>query len=109
MNDFAKTEKSVDGILGWIFYYPTYFLLHIAFIYLLFKKQKQTRNYLILGLTGLIIISVGLALVGKFFEWSMVYNISYDAFQKLFGLPFILLFIEGGRILYNDIFTDSKN
>ncbi|MEP4535165.1 MAG: hypothetical protein ABJ004_18860 [Cyclobacteriaceae bacterium] len=104
MNEFAQTNKEVSGILGWIIYYPTYFLLHIAFIFLLFHKQKKTRNYLTIGLTGLIALSVGLALIGKVLELELIYNISYDAFQKLFGLPFILLFIEGGRILYYDIF-----
>jgi len=104
MNEFAQTNKEVSGILGWIIYYPTYFLLHIAFIFLLFHKQKKTRNYLTLGLTTLIVLTVGLALMGKVLGLELIYNISYDAFQKLFGLPFILLFIEGGRILYNDIF-----
>ncbi|MEO9476977.1 MAG: hypothetical protein ABJG41_15640 [Cyclobacteriaceae bacterium] len=103
-NSFSETTESISGILGWLIYYPTYFLLHVAFIFLLFHKQKKTRNYLTIGLTGLIALSVGLALIGKILELELIYNISYDAFQKLFGLPFILLFIEGGRILYNDIF-----
>jgi len=36
-------------------------------------------------------------------------NIFLGFFRSLFGLPFILLAIEGGRILYNDIVKLSKD
>jgi hypothetical protein len=107
-NDFSKKEGGRDDILGWLIYYPSYFLLHIAFIYLLFWKQKQLRHYLAIGLTVLIFLLVSLSIIGKIFEFQMLYLVSYESFQKLFGLPFILLFIEGGRILYKDVFDSVK-
>lgn len=103
LSDFAKSAENIDGILGWIIYYPTYFLLHITFIFLLFRNQVKVRNYLIIGLTVLIFLLVAFSLIGKLTGLNMLYQVSYDAFQKLFGLPFILLFIEGGRILYKDV------
>ncbi|MFT6868634.1 MAG: hypothetical protein ACJA08_003488 [Cyclobacteriaceae bacterium] len=108
---FSKAEEKKD-LFGWFIFYPTYYLLHITFISLLFFKQTKIRQYLIYGLSILIFLLVGFSALGKWLEITMLYKISYDAFQKLFGLPFILLFIEGGRILYKDIFEikeDVKN
>ena len=100
---FSKAPDQVKGILGWLIYYPSYFLLHILFIFLLFHKQKRTRNYLVIGLSGLIFFLIVMSITGKLFGIQPLYIVSYEAFQKLFGLPFILLFIEGGRILYKDV------
>ena len=103
MNSFSTSEEEVEGILGWLIYYPSYFLLHVLFIFLLFHRQKRTRNYLVFGLSGLILFLIVMSITGKLFGIQPLYIVSYEAFQKLFGLPFILLFIEGGRILYKDV------
>ncbi|MEO9803690.1 MAG: hypothetical protein ABJF04_10605 [Reichenbachiella sp.] len=88
---------------GWVIYYPTYFLLHVLFIFFLFKKQKKVRNSLIIGLTLLIFILLASILLGRFLDLFWLSNMSWVLFRKLFGLPFILLAIEGGRILYSDL------
>lgn len=94
--------------IGWIIYYPTYFLLHILFIYVLFNNQIKTRNILIIGLTVLVssivllwivFLNLGMLELAVFFKYQ---------FKNLFGLPFILLIIEGGRILYLDLIKLSK-
>lgn len=108
LSDFAESPEKIHGILGWIIYYPTYFLLHITFIFLLFRNQIKVRNYLMLGLTVLIFLLVAFSLIGKLTDINLLYQVSYDAFQKLFGLPFILLFIEGGRILYKDVMGNQN-
>ncbi len=61
-----------------------------------------------LGLTVLIFLLVAFSLIGKLTDINLLYQVSYDAFQKLFGLPFILLFIEGGRILYKDVMGNQN-
>lgn len=99
----ASKEEFQEQTLGWLIYYPTYFLLHIAFIYVLFANSPRTRNYLMLGLTALISMIIGCWLM---FIWLELPNLAYIArkqFRNLFGLPFILLAIEGGRILYKDM------
>ncbi|MEQ8237619.1 MAG: hypothetical protein RIA69_00330 [Cyclobacteriaceae bacterium] len=99
----AEIESVRHQTLGWLIYYPTYFLLHIVFIFLLFDRNRKVRNYLTIGLSVLIILLLS--------GWSLfsiigMHEISYFCrlqFRNLFGLPFILLAIEGGRILYNDV------
>ena len=106
IKNFSKAN--IDSGLGWLLYYPSYFLLHILFIFLLFHKHKKVRYYLVSGLSGLIFFLVSMSIIGKYFNIYSLYIISYEAFQKLFGLPFILLFIEGGRILYKDVMNTNS-
>ncbi|MFY0600316.1 MAG: hypothetical protein JXR03_11655 [Cyclobacteriaceae bacterium] len=103
MNNISRKKDRLDYVLGWAIYYPSYFLLHILFVLMLFKHQKKARNYLILGLTFLIFSLVFMSILGKVFDTEILYKFAYNSFQRLFGLPFILLFIEGGRILYKDV------
>lgn len=88
---------------GWILYYPMYYFLHVLFVCLLFKNQTKTRNAILIALTSLIAILISLILLGRAFEMKALSDVSWVLFRKLIGLPFILLAIEGGRILYNDI------
>ena len=104
----SSKEEGPAGVLGWLIYYPTYYLLHLVFIFLLFKHSRNVRNVVAVGLSLVVLILIVLILAGKYFELNMLYKISYESFQKLFGLPFILLFIEGGRLLYNDIFQQDN-
>ncbi|REE01622.1 XrtX-associated membrane protein [Marinoscillum furvescens] len=103
LNEFRETSSWEETILGWFIYYPLYFFLHIAFIFLLFRYNRKVRNWVALGLTVVVSTLVLGSVVGKLLDWEMMYVICYQGFQKLFGLPFILLAIEGGRILYNDV------
>lgn len=103
LNIFSKSPKWNDSLLGWLVYYPTYFLLHVIFIRLLFHHKKTVRNILILLLTTTILLLVLLAVLGKIYSLNTLYTFAYDTFNKLFSLPFILLSIEGGKILYEDI------
>jgi len=105
----ARTEVQQEQTLGWLIYYPTYFLLHIAFIYLLFNNNIKVRNYLMLGLTGLISGLVLLWMIFTSLQMPELGNFFRDQFKNLFGLPFILLAIEGGRIFYFDLVKLNKN
>ncbi|WP_258100429.1 hypothetical protein [Marinoscillum pacificum] len=104
----AKQDEFREQTLGWIIYYPTYFLLHIVFIYLLFDNNVRVRNYLMLGLTALICMLVFLWVLFTSIHIPEIGNFFRDQFKNLFGLPFILLAIEGGRILYTDITKLNK-
>lgn len=95
-------NKWNENKVGWLIYYPTYYLLHVIFIYSLFKKNISARNLLIIGLSGLIGVLLVCIILGKIYEIGYLYDISWNLFRSLFGLPFILLAIEGGRILYRD-------
>lgn len=99
----AKYEETREQTLGWLIYYPTYFLLHIAFIYLLFNGNRKVRNCLMVGLTGVIGLVVVFWIVFMAMGYSELGNFFRTQFRNLFGLPFILLAIEGGRILYKDM------
>ena len=84
-------------------------LLHLTFIFLLFRDQRKAKKYLSIGLISLVLILIGISLLGKVLEINAIYRTFNYAFKQLFGLPFILLAIEGGRILYNDINRLSDN
>ena len=89
--------------LGWTIYYPTYLLLHLLFIHLLFKNQPKIKKILSIGLTALVLLLVVFWFVLLQSGNPEAAGFFRNLFYKLFGLPFILLAIEGGRILYNDI------
>jgi len=106
-NNLSRNKEWDDDITGWLIYYPTYLMLHILFIYTLFYNQIRIRNWLIITLVGFVIIDLGLIIVFKQLEFDMLYRICYSLFQKLFGLPFILLAIEGGRHLFKELLTNE--
>lgn len=103
LNFFSLTNEYRDHYLGWLIYYPTYLLLHMIFIYALFQEKKKIRNRVAAGLIIFVIFLVVVATVSKLTRLEIIYQISYTLFQNLFGLPFILLAIEGGKIFMNDI------
>ncbi|MBR06546.1 MAG: hypothetical protein CMP48_02585 [Rickettsiales bacterium] len=105
----AEMEEQRQQTLGWLIYYPTYFLLHIVFIYLLFKNNLKVRNYLMIGLTALIVSLVLLWVLFLTCGFPELARFFRDLFKNLFGLPFILLIIEGGRIFYQDLVKLNKN
>ncbi len=99
----SRTPEYNDQALGWFLYYPTYFLLHLLFIQLLFKKQKRIRLLLTLGLTSLLTLIIFFWIFFLLIEQPSIAYFFRIQFRNLFGLPFILLAIEGGKILYNDL------
>lgn len=101
-NQAVSSELRYQSI-GWIIYYPLYLFLHVAFIYFLFINNKKTRNIVVIGLLSFVfgtiglwafLTAIGFPVIGDFFRLQ---------FRNLFSLPFILLMIEGGRILYLDL------
>ncbi len=102
-NQISSRKAYRQELAGWIIYYPTYLLLHIVFIFILFNKNKKARNYISIAVISTVFLLITLVILSKVFTLPDLYKFSYGLFQNLFGLPFILLFIEGGRILYNDI------
>ena len=103
LNEVTNQQKWNDTLLGWFLYYPSYILLHILFIVVLYHNRKKARNWLIVALIAVILILVLGIVVFKELESFTAYTAFVRMFRNLFGLPFILLVIEGGRILYNDI------
>jgi hypothetical protein len=103
LNKLSLRSDWDEFAVGFLIYYPTYLLLHILFIYVLFYNRIKIRNWLIIGLTVFVIIDIGLIIVFKELNFYLLYKICYTLFQQLFGLPFILLVIEGGRHLFKEI------
>lgn len=99
----AYKEEWKDQNIGWLIYYPGYFFLHIAFIYLLFYKQKKVRNTVALGLSVFIAFIVIAWVMASYFNLPNAAQFFRVQFHNLFSLPFILLAIEGSRILYKDL------
>lgn len=98
-----------EDLLGWLIYYPTYLMFHILFIFLLFSKERKVRNYLSIGLVSIVFLLVVCIIIFKLAGMIKLYVAFYSLFKSLFGLPFILLAIEGGRILYTDIIELSNS
>ena len=98
-----KDSLKSDHILGWIIYYPSYLGLHLLFIWLLFYHQQKLRKQLMIALLVVVFGLLIVIFISKVFAIETLYQLSYHLFQTLFGLPFILLTIEGGRILIRDI------
>jgi len=92
-----------EDAVGFLLYYPTYLFLHVLFIYLLFYTRIKIRNWLIFALIGFVIIDFGLIIVFRELDLYLLYKICYISFQQLFGLPFILLAVEGGRHLFKEL------
>lgn len=103
LNYLSRTVAYRHDIAGWLIYYPTYLMLHIIFIMILFRKNRKIRNTLCLSLISVVLVLITIIIISKYTGFNSGYRFAYETFQRLFGLPFILLFIEGGRILYNDI------
>ncbi len=108
LRDQAKTVGHEEQPIGWLIYYPSYFLLHIAFIHVLFLDNVKIRNYLKVGLTAVIGFLVMLWIIFSLLDMHHLSHTVRIQFRKLFGLPFILLAIEGGRIIYSDLIRLSK-
>ena len=109
LNSLSLGATEFSHFMGWLIYYPTYLGLHLLFIYLLFKKQQRMRkvlSFVLIILIGVLSINI---VAGKAFGFIHLYKISYKLFQNLLGLPFILLAIEGGRILIRDIDSYYKD
>lgn len=105
LNELSKNAEWDKDIIAWILYYPAYLLLHILFIYLLFYKEERWRNGLIAALIIFIVMDSILIIFFKVMHFHALYGICYHLIQNLFGLPFILLAIEGGRHLFKELIS----
>ena len=108
LNSFSLSNQYKDYYLGWFIYYPTYLILHLVFIFFLFSSNKKIRNKVGVGLLLVVIFLVLFIIFSKLFQIPMLFEASYRMFQNLFGLPFILLAIEGGKLILQDINKLSK-
>ncbi len=68
--------------------------------------MRKVLSFVLIILIGVLSINI---VAGKAFGFIHLYKISYKLFQNLLGLPFILLAIEGGRILIRDIDSYYKD
>lgn len=103
INTLSLRNDWDEDAVGFLIYYPTYLLLHVLFIYLLFYNRIKIRNWLIAALIGFVFIDFGLIIIFRELDLYLLYKICYILFQQLFGLPFILLAVEGGRHLFKEI------
>lgn len=103
LNQYSPKTKPLEGIIGWFIYYPLYFLLHIILVNLIFYRSMQTRKILSIALIAIIVLLIILSVFGFVLNIQFLYQVGYHSFRNLLGLPFILLALEGGRILYNDM------
>ena len=103
LNSFSLASNYNDHYLGWFIYYPTYLMLHLIFIFTLFNQKRKVRNKVALGLIVLVSFLIIIIMFSKYSGLNSLYLISYKLFQNLFSLPFILLAIEGGKTLINDV------
>ena len=105
--DFIKHYYEIqvweDYKTGAILYFLIYFLLHIFFIYFLFRDTPKLRIGLIIGLV-VVVGSMALALtIGWYYKFKTVYFISWNLFHDMFVFPFLLFAIEGGKIIWTDV------
>ncbi len=91
-------QKNIGGLL----YYPIYLLLHLLFIHFLFGNSRA-RKILIICLASLVLILLTGRIIFGFLDLVHWQQLCSHLLKTLFGLPFILLAIEGGRILYADL------
>lgn len=103
LNYISKKQEWDADVTGWLIYYPTYLFLHVLFIGVLFSDQKKLRNWLLIGLVSFIFIDLFLIIIFKELNLNQLYSISYNLFQRIIGLPFILLVVEGGRHLFKEL------
>ncbi len=108
LNIFLKTNNHQQYLAGWIFYHFLYIALHFIFVFVLFSKQKKIRNIIAFILIAVISTLIIIMFISKILQFEFVYDIAFDLFRNLVSLPFILLAIEGGRILFKDIASLNK-
>lgn len=101
LNANSNYQVYQDHYLGWFLYYPLYLGCHFVFIYVLF--EGKTRKRVFFWVTVVITALLAFIALGKFAGLPALFEISFALFQNLFALPFVLLVLEGGRILLSDI------
>lgn len=98
---FSKEDQFNLG--KYFIYYPSYLILHIGLIAILFRKAPRSRKI------GFIAIGVGipfLAFLSLFFfqiGWMAFYNATIGMFTTFVGYPFILFVVEGGKLIDKNI------
>lgn len=103
LNSLSVTSEYKNYYLGWFVYYPSYLLFHLIFIFVLFQENRKIRNIIAISLILFISLLVIFVLIFKSLGFRIFFEISYKLFQNLFSLPFILLAVEGSRILLSDL------
>ena len=99
-----RFDKQDQYNLGkYLVYYPSYLVLHLGLISVLFRKSPKSRKL------GFFAVAFGipfLALLSLLFyrlKWMGVYDATIDTFTTFVGYPFILFVVEGGKMLGQDI------
>lgn len=102
-------DKDVNNMGKYFVYYPSYLILHLGLIGILFRKTPKSRNigvaFILVGLPAIAVLSI----LFHFTELKTLYEISYSLFKTFVGMPFILFIVEGGRILDHNIDRLLKN
>ena len=102
MNIHYERTTFLRRNIGALLYYPIYLSLHLLFIHFLFYKSN-VRKILIISLASLVIVLLVGRIVFALLDLVDLQQLFSHLLKTLFGLPFILLAIEGGRILYQDL------
>lgn len=101
--DKISLHKLESEKLGYFLYFPIYLSLHVIFAGVLFYNKPKLRNTIMLSIIGVIVSLAAMRVVLSYFEMIYWADIADRFIRKLFALPFLLLAIEGGKILYSDI------
>lgn len=82
---------------------PIYFGLHMLLISVLYWNNPKSRCNALLIFIGILLVLLSLILLTYFLEIKSVYAITKGMLTNALNLPIILFFVEGGKILNNDI------
>ncbi|MEQ9303366.1 MAG: hypothetical protein RJQ14_05570 [Marinoscillum sp.] len=101
-DEITPNELSNEKI-GYFLYFPIYLSLHILFAGVLFWDKPRVRNWLMFSILGVIGTLILLRITFTINEMKYPAHLSDRFLRKLFALPFLLLAIEGSKIIYSDI------
>ena len=98
-------KDKYDGFkLGIYFiYYPSYVLLHLGLVSVLFRKSTRSRFVGIIAILGGLPLIALLTLLFYVLGLIALYEASMGLFKTFVGMPFILFIVEGGRLIDMDI------
>ena len=104
-------DEDVYNLGKYFIYYPSYMILHLGLVSVLFRKSPKSRLIGVFAILGSLSLAALLSLLFFKLKWFAFYNASIGLFKTLVGMPFILFIVEGGRLLDLDLdkLLEAKN
>jgi len=103
LNGNEYTEKDMYNLGKYLMYYPSYLILHLGLISILFWNKPQSRSF------GVLAIIIGIPLVAFLsflfyrLNWITMHRAAFSTFKTFVSYPFVLFLVEGGRLLDKNI------